>query len=258
MGSYLSRSILIITLAIALSHISESIKGATEVGTFTRTYASRYARNLSQLSLFLDDCLLSENQYTNGNHYTPDNGYNGIVEEWQSQEEIDTMGNFPEWQVRNGLSRKHRDYSRPIMQQRNRDEGKRGNWIHEIDCEWDDQWYSTREEREGYSDPEGLQLDWFDGYSDTGSNPQERHEDCLQGSCRAHTIQYCGVSYPKWKDRIWEIYQSHLPCGWTMDDLSKHLTSKGILEMRRKFFLRLTKKKAFVLFFDDVLYLETK
>ncbi|KJP85813.1 hypothetical protein AK88_04572 [Plasmodium fragile] len=72
----------------------------------------------------------------------------------------------------------------------------------------------------------------------------------------ANEDEHCGGAYPRWKARVLEKYQSELPYGCTMDDLSQNLMNQATLGLRNKYCSRLNKKDAYVTFFYHVIYLE--
>ncbi|KJP84786.1 hypothetical protein AK88_05584, partial [Plasmodium fragile] len=238
--------------------IDASIKGTNEVRTFTRTYPSRHARSLSELSLYLGDCLLSENQYKNGKHHTPKKGHNDIDDEWRSQEEIDTMGNGAEWQFRSGFGRKQHDYRRPIMQQGNWVDKKWNDWIGKMPFKWDGGGQRKWEERGNYGNPEDLQLDWSVEDIDRGRRPQRRYGDFSEQSYGAREMQNSGPPYSSWKKHTLERYQSRIPHIDPPQGLQRNLTYDQILNIPYTNPLWISKRKAFISFFYHVMYLERK
>ncbi|KJP85043.1 hypothetical protein AK88_05327 [Plasmodium fragile] len=74
----------------------------------------------------------------------------------------------------------------------------------------------------------------------------------------ANTVQHCGATNPNWKDRILKKYQSKLPCGCTVGELSKDYTNKEISNLRQNISGQVSKKDAFLTFFYHVIYFERK
>ncbi|KJP89279.1 hypothetical protein AK88_01159 [Plasmodium fragile] len=73
----------------------------------------------------------------------------------------------------------------------------------------------------------------------------------------ANTVQHGdGAAYPNVKERILEKYKSKLPDDYTKDDLSEDLKKEGVLRVLTRMRCSLSKRNAFVLFFEYLMYLE--
>ncbi|KJP85780.1 hypothetical protein AK88_04596 [Plasmodium fragile] len=72
----------------------------------------------------------------------------------------------------------------------------------------------------------------------------------------ANTVQHSGAFDPNWKDGILKMYQSKLPDDYTKDDLSEDLKNEGVLRVLTRMRFSLSKRNAFVLFFEYLMYLE--
>ncbi|KJP88408.1 hypothetical protein AK88_01860 [Plasmodium fragile] len=73
----------------------------------------------------------------------------------------------------------------------------------------------------------------------------------------ANKMQHCdGAPYPSVRERILKMYQSKIPGDCTKDDLSGDLKNEGLLRVLTRMRFSLSKRNAFVLFFEYLMYLE--
>ncbi|ANQ05859.1 Uncharacterized protein PCOAH_00000120 [Plasmodium coatneyi] len=239
-----------------LSKFIISLNGATHVETLIGIYPSGRSRSLSELSLFLNDFSRRENQRMNGNHRSSRNGHSSNNQKSNSHGEMHTWGN---WSDASLLDRSDL------------------NLLGRSDVNLLDRSDESLLDKSDASLFDGSDESLFDR-SDMGNGrepciqerygiyphqtyrrcPPQRYGGYPQQSHGAHARQYSGTAYPNWRNRILDKYRPMLPYGCAIEDISKDLTDEYILNMPETLFIRTSKRKAFILYFYNGIYLERK
>ncbi|ANQ07858.1 Uncharacterized protein PCOAH_00019450 [Plasmodium coatneyi] len=220
----------------------QSLNEATHMGTLAGTYPSGRSRSLSELSLFLNDFSRRENQHMNGNHHISRDSHSSNNQKSNSHGEMHTWG---KWSDTSLLDRSDVNLL-----------GRSDESLFDRSDE------SLFDRSDMGNDREPCIQECYEGYPHQTyrSHPQQTYGGYPQQSHGAHARQYSGTAYPNWRNRILDKYRPMLPYGCAIEDISKDLTDEYILNMPYKFLFHswLSKRKAFILYFYNGIYLERK
>ncbi|ANQ07325.1 Uncharacterized protein PCOAH_00015450 [Plasmodium coatneyi] len=234
----------------------QSLNGATHVGTLIGTYPSGRSRSLSELLLSSNDSIFVEKQHTNGNHHTSRNGHSSNNQKSNSHGEIHAWGNWSDASLL--------DRSDVNLLDRSNDSLFDGSNESLFDWSNDSLFDRSNDSLFDGSDMgngrEPCIQERYGGYPHQTYRrcPPQRYGSYPQQSHEAHARQYSGTAYPNWRNRILDKYRPMLPYGCAIEDISKDFTDEYILNMPETLFIRTSKRKAFILYFYNGIYLERK
>ncbi|ANQ07207.1 Uncharacterized protein PCOAH_00015360 [Plasmodium coatneyi] len=249
---------LLIMFFVLLWTESQSLNGATHVGTLTGTYPSGHSRILSELSFSSNDSIFGEKQNTNGNHHTSRNSHRSKNQKSNSHGKMHTRGNMSNGNLLDRSDDSLLDSSNGTLPDRSdaslydrSDESLRDrsdvNLRNRSDVNLRDRSDVNLRDRSDVN-----LRDRSDGTKDRKPHSQRSHG--------THAEPYSGTVYSSWRNLILERYKPMLPYGCTIEDISENHRNKNTLDLPYEslFYPWLSKKKAFISYFYYGIYLERK